>query len=67
MGIRRCGRARLCRGTSLSDDVRAAVEAENARSLSGDRAPAHRYTLADYGLSEELIAERFSGYRGLDS
>ena len=54
-------------GTSLSDDVRAAVEAENARSLSGDRAPAHRYTLADYGLSEELIAERFAGYRGLDS
>ena len=54
-------------GTSLSDDVRAAVEAENARSLSGDRAPAHRYTLADYGLSEDRIAERFAGYRGLDS
>ena len=54
-------------GTSLSDDVRAAVEAENSRSLSGDRAPAHRYTLADYGLSEERIAERFAGYRGLDA
>lgn len=52
-------------GTSLSDDVRAAVEAENSRSLSGDRAPAHRYTLADYGLSEARIAERFAGYRGL--
>ena len=38
-------------------DVRAAVVAENERSLSGDRAPAHRYTLADYGLSEERIAE----------
>ena len=53
-------------GVELSDDVRAAVEAENARSLSGDRAPTHRYTLADYGLSEEAIAERFAGYRGLE-
>ncbi|MCD2263948.1 sulfotransferase [Dietzia aurantiaca] len=54
-------------GETLDDDVRAAVEAENARSLSGDRAPAHTYTLADYGLSEEQIAERFAGYRGLDT
>ncbi|MFL0579860.1 sulfotransferase family protein [Dietzia sp. 179-F 9C3 NHS] len=53
-------------GVVLSDDVRAAVEAENSRSLSGDRAPTHRYTLADYGLSEEVIAERFAGYRGLE-
>ncbi|GAA4262573.1 sulfotransferase [Dietzia aurantiaca] len=54
-------------GETLDDDVRAAVEAENSRSLSGDRAPAHRYTLADYGLSEAQIAERFAGYRGLDT
>lgn len=54
-------------GETLDDDVRAAVEAENSRSLSGDRAPAHRYTLADYGLSEAQIAERFVGYRGLDT
>ena len=54
-------------GEALTDEVRAAVEAENARSLSGDRAPAHRYTLADYGLSEEQIAERFAGYRGLEA
>jgi hypothetical protein len=54
-------------GIGLGGDVRAAVEAENARSLSGDRAPAHRYTLADYGLSEAQIAERFAGYRGLDA
>ena len=54
-------------GTSLSGDVRSAIEIENARSLSGDRAPAHRYTLADYSLSEELIAERFAGYRGLEA
>ena len=53
-------------GTELPEDVRAAVVAENDKSLSGDRAPAHRYTLADYGLSEELIAERFAGYRGLE-
>lgn len=54
-------------GETLTDDVRAAVEAENARSLSGDRAPAHTYTLADYGLSESAIAERFAGYRGLEA
>lgn len=54
-------------GTDLSSDVRAVVEAENSRSLSGDRAPKHRYTVADYGLSEEQIAERFAGYRGLES
>ena len=54
-------------GTELSDGVRAAVEAENSKSLSGDRAPAHRYTLADYGLSEDRIAERFAGYRGLEA
>ncbi|WP_341254618.1 sulfotransferase [uncultured Dietzia sp.] len=53
-------------GTELPEDVRAGVVAENDKSLSGDRAPAHRYTLADYGLSEELIAERFAGYRGLE-
>ena len=53
-------------GAGLPDDVRAAVVAENDKSLSGDRAPAHRYTLADYGLSEDLIAERFAGYRGLE-
>lgn len=52
-------------GTELDSDVREVVEAENSRSLSGDRAPSHRYTLADYGLSEEQIAERFAGYRGL--
>ncbi len=54
-------------GTELAGDVRAAVVAENERSLSGDRAPAHRYTLADYGLSEEQVAERFAGYRGLEA
>ena len=53
-------------GTELPEDVRAGVVAENDKSLSGDRAPAHRYTLADYGLSEERIAERFAGYRGLE-
>lgn len=54
-------------GTGLPEDVRAAVVAENERSLSGDRAPAHRYTLADYGLTEAQVAERFAGYRGLDT
>lgn len=53
-------------GSGLSPEVRAAVEAENAKSLSGDRAPAHRYSLADYGLNEDMIAERFAGYRGLE-
>ncbi|MBB1058483.1 sulfotransferase [Dietzia sp. B19] len=53
-------------GTELDEGVREAVETENARSLSGERAPAHRYTLADYGLSEDQVAERFDGYRGLE-
>lgn len=54
-------------GTEPTPEVREAVAAENARSLSGERAPTHRYTLADYGLSEERVAERLAGYRGLEA
>ena len=54
-------------GTELSGEVRAGVVAENERSLSGDRAPAHRYALADYGVTADEVAERFAGYRGLDA
>jgi hypothetical protein len=31
------------------------------RSGSGDR-PAHRYTPADFGLTEAAVDERFAGY-----
>ena len=53
-------------GSELSPELRSVVEAENTKSLSGDRAPSHRYSLADYGLNEDMIAERFAGYRGLE-
>jgi len=52
-------------GAELDDEVARAIREENARSLSGERAPAHRYTLADYGLDEQMVTERFAGYRGL--
>ncbi len=38
-------------GLPWTDEVRGAVEAENAEARSGQRAPAHRYTLADFGLT----------------
>ena len=52
-------------GAELDDEVSRAIREENERSLTGERAPAHRYTLADYGLTEGQVAERFAGYRGL--
>jgi hypothetical protein len=49
-------------GLPWSDRVRAAVEAEEAVSRSGPRAPAHRYSLADFGLRPEQVDERFAAY-----
>ncbi len=56
-------------GLPWSDEERAAVAAEDAASRSGHRAPAHRYSLADFGLSEAEVDERFAEYtaRYLDS
>jgi hypothetical protein len=49
-------------GLPWSDDVRAAVAAEDVASRSGDRAPSHRYSLADFGLTEAEVDDRFADY-----
>jgi hypothetical protein len=43
-------------------DVRAAVEAEELANRSGPRAPAHKYSLADFGLDPDEVDERFAVY-----
>ena len=35
--------------------------AEYAESQSGARAPKHKYSLADYGLTVDAVKERFAG------
>jgi hypothetical protein len=45
-----------------TDDVRDAVDAEHVQSHGGHRAPSHRYTLDDFGLTEADIDERFAEY-----
>jgi len=37
--------------------------ATGARSAGGAARPAHRYSLSDFGLTSELVSERFAGYR----
>ncbi|MGV9713880.1 sulfotransferase family protein [Gordonia sp. NPDC003424] len=46
-------------GEQVSPSARAAMEALDAESRSGARKPQHRYALADYGLSEAMVAEAF--------
>jgi hypothetical protein len=48
-------------GLTLTDDARAAMEKSHADSQSGERAPKHQYSLADYGLTVEAVKERFAG------
>lgn len=45
----------------LNSPAQRAMEAMAAESRSGDRAPAHRYTLAQYGLTTEQVEDRFAG------
>ncbi|MFC0863164.1 sulfotransferase [Sphaerimonospora cavernae] len=49
-------------GIELTGEVHAAIEASHAESKVSERRPVHRYQLADYGLTEEQVAERFAGY-----
>jgi LPS sulfotransferase NodH len=48
-------------GITLTDEARAAMEKSHANSQSGERAPKHKYSLADYGLTVEAVKERFAG------
>ncbi|WP_194828376.1 sulfotransferase [Nocardia sp. XZ_19_231] len=46
-------------GTALTPEARTAITALDQESRTGDRKATHQYSLADYGLSEEMVAERF--------
>jgi hypothetical protein len=45
-----------------TDEVRAAVTAEDVAGRSGHRAPAHTYSLADFGITAAEVDERFAAY-----
>ncbi|HKS46465.1 MAG TPA: sulfotransferase [Amycolatopsis sp.] len=49
-------------GLPLSDDARAAMAALHTESTSGAGRPAHRYTLADFGLTADDVDMRFTTY-----
>jgi hypothetical protein len=48
-------------GIPLTDEARQAMEKSHAESQSGERAPKHKYSLDDYGLTAEAVKERFAG------
>ncbi len=48
-------------GLELSGAARRAMDADFAASQQGPRAPKHRYSLGDYGLTAEAVRERFAG------
>jgi hypothetical protein len=48
-------------GIELTDAARDAMTAMHAESQKGPRAPKHTYSLADYGLTDEQVRERFAG------
>jgi hypothetical protein len=48
-------------GIELTDAARAAMEQSHEQSKQGPRAPKHTYSLADYGLTDEQVKERFAG------
>jgi hypothetical protein len=45
----------------LSYEARKAMAAAHAESVEGEARPSHRYTLGDFGLTAEEVAERFAG------
>lgn len=48
-------------GIEMTEEARRAIERTDADSKKGGRAPRHSYSLADYGLTEEEVKERFTG------
>lgn len=48
-------------GIEFTAEARAAVDRTDAESKQGPRAPKHTYSLADYGLTEDQVKERFKG------
>lgn len=48
-------------GIEFTDAARAAVQHRHAESQQGPRAPKHTYSLADYGLTDEQVRQRFEG------
>ncbi|HTI21380.1 MAG TPA: sulfotransferase [Kutzneria sp.] len=49
-------------GLPLTDRAEAAMAAIHADNSSGQRQPAHRYQLSDFGLTGEEVDERFADY-----
>jgi hypothetical protein len=48
-------------GIELTDAARAAIGRTDEESKQGPRAPKHTYSLADYGLTEQQVKDRFTG------
>ena len=49
------------RAAADTDEARATAEETHAESKKGPRAPKHTYSLADYGLTDEQVKDRFKG------
>ena len=47
-------------GIDFTDDARATMVNTHEESKKGPRAPKHTYSLADYGLTEDQVKERFA-------
>ena len=48
-------------GLDFTDGAREAMVTMHNESQQGQRAPKHTYSLADYGLTAELVKDRFTG------
>ena len=51
-------------GLTLTDEARKAMEDSHAESQTGPRAPKHKYSLADYGLTAERSRSGSPGCEG---
>lgn len=48
-------------GIEMTEAARTAIRETDDQSKQGPRAPKHSYSLADYGLTEDQVKERFRG------